>query len=154
MMKTYATPEEVLARIEARRSPRPALDTVYAGPRDSVEQTVVGVWTDVLGVDEVGIDDNFFALGGDSLHMTQIASRLRKCFSADLSFDDFFDSPTVAGLSNLLRVRWEEDGDEGTVADDHGFNGIHNENSGSSSVSCHQRLPASLKKQIVCGSPP
>jgi acyl carrier protein len=50
----------------------------------------------------VGREDNFFILGGDSLHMTRIASRLRRQFGVEISMEDFFEEPTVAGIAKLL----------------------------------------------------
>ncbi|MEV0677472.1 non-ribosomal peptide synthase/polyketide synthase [Actinosynnema sp. NPDC050436] len=72
----------------------------YAAPRTEAERLVAAVWEDVLGLDRVGADDNFFALGGDSILSIRVASRLRESF--DLSPRALFDHPTVAGLAAAL----------------------------------------------------
>src|SRR5207248_9532332 len=74
----------ILAAInERRRAHRGAtlmLAEVPAAPRTPVEETLAGIWSEVLGVEPIGIEDNFFQLGGDSLLATQVISRLRRAF--------------------------------------------------------------------------
>lgn len=60
------------------------------------------IWTEVLGIERVGIYDNFFALGGDSLRATQVIARIRAVFQVELSLPKFFQKPTVIGLSEML----------------------------------------------------
>lgn len=68
----------------------------YTAPRDQVEKTIAGVWQDVLGVGRVGIHDNFFDLGGNSLLGIQLVSMLRKAFLLEFPMNSIFESPTVA----------------------------------------------------------
>jgi amino acid adenylation domain-containing protein len=70
----------------------------YAAPRTTVEGKVAAIWAEVFGLDRVGIHDDFFALGGHSLLAGQIAARLRRVYSVDLSLGALFDAPTVAEL--------------------------------------------------------
>src|SRR5205085_8446459 len=84
------------------RHPRPNLQTTYVAPSGEVEQTLAGILQDVIGVDQVGIHDNFFDLGGDSLLAVQVVARLREAFQVDLPLRDFFDTPTVAELAAVL----------------------------------------------------
>ncbi|RKT55884.1 non-ribosomal peptide synthase/polyketide synthase [Saccharothrix australiensis] len=72
----------------------------FVAPRTEAERLVAGVWADVLGVERVGAEDNFFALGGDSILSIRVASRLRETF--DLSPRAVFDHPTVARLAAAL----------------------------------------------------
>lgn len=93
---------ETLDGRPAVRSSRPDLETAYAAPESALERELAEVWAEVLGLERVGLRDNFFALGGDSLHMTQILSRLRRNYKIDISFSDFFHAPTVAELAPHL----------------------------------------------------
>jgi acyl carrier protein len=61
------------------------------------------VWQAVLGLDNVGIHDNFFDLGGNSLLMAQVHSRLREAIDADISMVDLFQYPTISALAHHLR---------------------------------------------------
>jgi amino acid adenylation domain-containing protein len=89
---------------------RPELDVPYVAPRSPVEQVVAGLWTDLLHVEQVGIDDNFLELGGHSLLATQIQSRLRDVFQVEISLRHFFGSPTVAGLTEKVADAGERAG--------------------------------------------
>ncbi|MFG3016931.1 condensation domain-containing protein, partial [Streptomyces cinerochromogenes] len=82
---------------------RPELATTYTAPRNSTEETIAGVWSDVLGIDTVGIHDNFFELGGHSLLATQVTSRLRQRLGVDVPVRALFTSPTVATLAGVVR---------------------------------------------------
>ena len=84
-------------------SRRPSLQTNYDAPRDETEQQMARVWGDALGIDEVGINDNFSELGGHSLIAIRIVSELRKAFQIDLPVRALFDAPTVAELSNYIK---------------------------------------------------
>jgi amino acid adenylation domain-containing protein len=85
------------------RHARPRLQTAFVAPRDPAEREIAALWQDLLGVDEIGIDDDFFALGGHSLLGTQLLSRLNRAFEVKLPLDALFDAPTVAGLAVRLR---------------------------------------------------
>lgn len=97
------SPAEVLSRIDSTRRPRPELDVPYVAARDATEQMLANCWAEVLGLKEVGVDDNFFNLGGDSIHMAQIASLLRERCGVEVGFGKFFDHPTVASLAQVIR---------------------------------------------------
>jgi amino acid adenylation domain-containing protein len=81
---------------------RPDLAQPFVAPRTPTEETLVGIWTEVLRIERVGIHDNFFELGGHSLLATQVMSRVRTVFAADLPLRRFFETPTVAGLAESL----------------------------------------------------
>jgi acyl carrier protein len=68
----------------------------FVAPRDPVEDALAGIWTEVLGIEPVGVCDNFFALGGDSLLATQLISRVRAAFRVELPLGTIFREPTVA----------------------------------------------------------
>ncbi|MEH0844045.1 SDR family NAD(P)-dependent oxidoreductase [Micromonospora sp. CPCC 205711] len=70
-----------------------------AAPRTELEATIAGVWRDGLGVGEVGVDDDFFALGGNSLVAVQLIAAMRKATGVRLPMRSLFETPTVAGLA-------------------------------------------------------
>jgi amino acid adenylation domain-containing protein len=78
---------------------RSALSASYRPPSTTVERTVAGVWRDVLGVGAVGRDDNFFDLGGNSLRLVQVQSRLQLALDRELSIVELFRYPTIRALS-------------------------------------------------------
>jgi amino acid adenylation domain-containing protein len=71
----------------------------YVAPRTAVEEAVAAVWADVLGLDRVSVDADFFALGGHSLLATQVVAQLRSDFAIELALHSLFVYPTVASLS-------------------------------------------------------
>lgn len=81
---------------------RPDLAQPFVAPRTPAEETLAGIWTEVLRIERVGIHDNFFELGGHSLLATQVMSRVRSVFAVELPLRRFFESPTVAGLAESL----------------------------------------------------
>jgi acyl carrier protein len=89
--------------LPAPRSTRPAPADTFVAPRDPVEQVLVGIWSDVLRVEKVGIQDSFFELGGDSILSLQIVSRIRATLQIDVPLRALFEGPTVAGLAGVLR---------------------------------------------------
>ncbi|HEX3525705.1 MAG TPA: amino acid adenylation domain-containing protein [Thermoanaerobaculia bacterium] len=80
---------------------RPELGTDYRPPRSELERTIAAVWREVLGVDAVGVHDNFFDLGGHSLLLAQAHSRLA-ALGHDLALLDLFRHPTIDALARRL----------------------------------------------------
>jgi acyl transferase domain-containing protein/acyl carrier protein len=81
---------------------RPQLPVERAAPRNDIEYVVAGIWQELLGIADLGIYDNFFQLGGDSLLGTELVSRLRQVFQVDLPLKTFFHASTVADVSQAL----------------------------------------------------
>jgi len=71
-------------------------------PRTTIEKLLAGIWKAVLHVENVGIDNDFFALGGQSLIATRLLSRVRDTFRAQVTMGEFFDSPTIRGMAALI----------------------------------------------------
>jgi acyl-CoA synthetase (AMP-forming)/AMP-acid ligase II/acyl carrier protein len=79
-------------------------EEAFVAPNTSVEQQLAEIWIEVLGVERVGIHDNFFELGGDSLLAVQIISRLRDNFEMEFPLARLFETPTIAGLTELIET--------------------------------------------------
>ena len=71
----------------------------YTAPRNETETKLAAIWQDVLEVEEVGINDDFFEIGGHSLLAVRLVSQIRKTFGMELPIADVFDYPTVAQLA-------------------------------------------------------
>jgi len=76
----------------------------FAGARTSTEALVARIWSQVLGLGQVSVDDSFFALGGDSIRATLIVSRLRDALHVEISLRSFFEAPTIAGLAETIEA--------------------------------------------------
>lgn len=74
----------------------------FVAPHTPIEKTVAAIWKEVLRCGTVGLHDDFFTLGGDSLRGTQLLSRLRDTFQVALPLDALFDRPTVAALAREI----------------------------------------------------
>lgn len=81
---------------------RPELDTPFVASRTPVEQRLASIWTEVLSLDQVGIHDNFFDLGGHSLAAMRVVSRVIKQFQLELPLQSLFQSPTVAEMAAVI----------------------------------------------------
>ncbi|WP_231608016.1 non-ribosomal peptide synthetase [Streptacidiphilus albus] len=81
---------------------RPDLDTGYTAPRSRIEEEIVAIWQDVLGLAQVGIHDNFFQLGGHSLLATRVTSRIRSGLGIDVPVRTLFTSPTPAAFAAAI----------------------------------------------------
>jgi phthiocerol/phenolphthiocerol synthesis type-I polyketide synthase E len=81
---------------------RPALDVDYAAPTNEVEEQLAELWSGLLGIEKVGIHDDFFGLGGHSLLATQIVARVRDMFHLDLPLQSIFEAPTIARYALLI----------------------------------------------------
>jgi amino acid adenylation domain-containing protein len=96
-------------KVDRRALPTPDtatrnLSTGFVSPRTPIEAQLAQIWSQVLGVEPVGIKDNFFELGGHSLLATQVISRLRDIFSVELSLQNLFEHPTIVGLAQIIEV--------------------------------------------------
>ena len=83
---------------------RPELEQLYIAPRSPEEAQLGILWTEVLGLEKIGIYDNFFELGGHSLLITQLLAKVRNTFEVDLPLKDLFDAPTIAELAQRLEI--------------------------------------------------
>ncbi len=112
--------EEIIAEYDLRRSkyeqtisqvaaskeiyPRPDLSTTYVAPRNKIEQQIAEIWQELLGIEKIGIYDDFFEFGGHSLLATQFTSRLREIFQIQISLQEIFDAKTIAEISQKIEA--------------------------------------------------
>jgi natural product biosynthesis luciferase-like monooxygenase protein len=75
----------------------------FVAPRTVDEVQLARIWREVLDVEQISVNDNFFALGGNSLTATQVLNRVRRDFSTEVSLATFFEAPTVAAFALALR---------------------------------------------------
>ncbi|HEX2269981.1 MAG TPA: SDR family NAD(P)-dependent oxidoreductase [Pyrinomonadaceae bacterium] len=87
--------------------PRPQLSTPYVAPANTLEQKIADVWQRMLGIQQIGVHDNFFDLGGDSLTAVQIAAQLKKEFGVPIPVVKLFEGPTISSLAGILDPKTE-----------------------------------------------
>jgi len=81
---------------------RPALAEAFVAPRTPAEKSLASIWTKLLGIDRIGINDNYFELGGDSLLATQLVSQVRSVFEVELPLVELFRHPTLAEMATSI----------------------------------------------------
>jgi len=81
---------------------RPGLSTDYIPPSNELEQFIIDIWEKNLGYKKIGIMDDWFDLGGDSLMLTQLISRVKEVYPVDISLNIFFKNPTAARLAEMI----------------------------------------------------
>jgi aryl carrier-like protein len=74
----------------------------FVAPRDEIETEIAAIWSELLGVERVGVHDEFFALGGHSLLATQAIMRIRRSHG-DIPLGALLAAPTVADLADVVR---------------------------------------------------
>jgi natural product biosynthesis luciferase-like monooxygenase protein/amino acid adenylation domain-containing protein len=90
---------QALGRLEVERAEE---SEEKAAARTPIEKVVSGIWSETLGLTEVGVRKNFFELGGHSLLATQVVSRVREVFGVELALRTIFQHPTVEGLATVI----------------------------------------------------
>jgi acyl transferase domain-containing protein len=89
-----------------------ALATPYAAPESEAEQLLTEIWRDAVGIDEIGVDDDFLELGGNSLVAVQLAAQISERFRASVSVAQLFESRTIRGLAEAITTSASGDGDQ------------------------------------------
>ena len=91
------------ARGQPTRHPRPAKEgVIFTAPTNKVERVLANIWQELLGIQEVGVDDNFFDLGGDSLLLLRVQASILEALEANLSSAEMFQHTTVRTLARRL----------------------------------------------------
>jgi len=112
-LPTYMIPTHWIILDELPTTPNGKLDTSrlpdptrvqaqYVAPRTEAEHWLTDTWGEIIGVDRVGVQDDFFELGGNSLHITQVVARVRDRFDVEISPREVFTSHTVEALARIL----------------------------------------------------
>jgi natural product biosynthesis luciferase-like monooxygenase protein/amino acid adenylation domain-containing protein len=104
-----ALPLNANGKVDRRALPtpdkgRPELETKFVAPRSAVERRLAGFYTEVLGLHAVGVEDDFFDLGGHSLHATQVISRVRDCFNVELPLSQFFETGKLVDVARRVEL--------------------------------------------------
>jgi acyl carrier protein len=112
MVPSYFIPVEkfpvtATGKVDRRKLPlpeglRPLLAAAYAAPENEIQRTIAAIWKEVLKVDKVGIHDNFFDLGGTSLDIVRLNSRLKEALAKDIPVVILFEYPTVHTFTRHL----------------------------------------------------
>ncbi|MCC5439464.1 non-ribosomal peptide synthetase, partial [Clostridium botulinum] len=92
-------------KFDRRALPEPNLDAglvEYEAPRNKVEETLAKIWSEILGIEKLGINDNFFDLGGHSLKATILMSKIHKELNREVPLKELFKSPTIKDLSKYI----------------------------------------------------
>jgi acyl carrier protein len=98
------------------RHARPQLGNEYVAPRNEVEEAVAATWEEVLGTDGIGVEDNFFKLGGDSLMAIQIGTRLRDSLGVEIPINELFEDATVAAVARAVEKARGKPADDPALA--------------------------------------
>ncbi|MDI9915348.1 non-ribosomal peptide synthetase, partial [Rhodococcus sp. IEGM 1379] len=98
-------PLTAVGKLDRAALPEPVFDAgavQYRAPSGQIELAVAGIFAEVLGIDDVGADDGFFELGGNSLSATRVMARIRASLGAENGVRDLFEAPTVAALAKRI----------------------------------------------------
>jgi phthiocerol/phenolphthiocerol synthesis type-I polyketide synthase E len=88
---------------------RPAIATAYIAPESELELLLAELWCEFLGISPIGVMDNLFELGGDSLLAIQLLAKVRATYGVDIHPGDIFKTPTIARLAELIEIRLIEE---------------------------------------------
>ena len=95
-------------KVDRKALPLPSSESSGAGkggaPRTKSEETIAGIWSELLKIEGIGIDDDFFDLGANSLTATALVAKLRGIFGVELSLASLFEQPTVARIAEIVDV--------------------------------------------------
>ncbi|WP_432401628.1 non-ribosomal peptide synthase/polyketide synthase [Wukongibacter sp. M2B1] len=112
MIPTYIVPIEKMplspnGKVDRKALPEPDEDmrtgVEYVAPRDETEEKLAALWQEILGVERVGINDNFFEIGGHSLKATSLVSRIHKEFNVEIPLREVFKMPTILEIAQYMK---------------------------------------------------
>lgn len=82
---------------------RPELDSEFVEARDEVERTLVGFWSELLGVEQIGVKDSFFDLGGHSLIAVRLFAQIKKAYHVEYPISVLFEAPTIERCASMIK---------------------------------------------------
>ena len=118
-IQRYVTPSAPAAAADEApaKYARPTLASAFVAPADEVEQAIAAIWQDLLGIEQVGAQDDFFELGGHSLLATRVVARVKEQFQINLPLRIMFEAPTVSGIAERVKQsQWLAKGRESLAA--------------------------------------
>lgn len=99
-------------KLDRKALPKPNLEEIssqeYVAPRNNSEETIAQLWIDILGYEKIGIHDNFFKLGGDSIIAIRLISKINKAFDIRLGVDQLYKNQTIAEFSELMSKQQDD----------------------------------------------
>ncbi|WP_432403715.1 condensation domain-containing protein [Wukongibacter sp. M2B1] len=106
IIKLREIPKKINGKIDYQALPEPVAskEKVYIPPRNEMEKRMAMIWSEILGIKEVSINDSFFGLGGNSLDIMALISKLHKEFNIKISFGEIFNNPTIDTLSKIINT--------------------------------------------------
>jgi amino acid adenylation domain-containing protein len=98
-------PTTITGKLDRKALPKPDLNTLtmeYIKPRNEVEETLCQIWEEILEINRIGINDDFFYLGGNSILTIQLLARILRKFNVSISLKDIFENRTVSNISKII----------------------------------------------------
>lgn len=105
-------PQIVHSQLSSAKRPRPALSQAFVKPGTPTQETLAAIWREILGVEEIGLDDPFSALGGSSIHLVRLHVAIRRELGAFFELVELFELPTIA--VQAARIEAERSSSAGT----------------------------------------
>ncbi len=114
----FSTIDQILHAVELhKRRARTGSGEAFVAPRTPVEEIVAEIFQQTLGVERIGVHDNFFRLGGHSVLATMLVAKVADSFAMDLSLRAFFDAPTVAAMAEAIELYQIQRSDSDLIAE-------------------------------------
>ena len=108
-IKLKKMPLNTSGKIDRKALPKPDISTItseaYTAPRNKQERKFCKIWQDILGIKRIGMDDNFFHLGGNSLMIVKMLSILQQEFEIKIEAEQVFTHPTIAAISSFIKSK-------------------------------------------------
>jgi amino acid adenylation domain-containing protein len=92
-------------------------ERAYVAPRTKIEETIAGIWTELLGVERISVNDGFFELGGDSLLISRLVARIHTVFDVNLPIRSIFLTPTLKNIAAAVKAQRALKNDQSYVED-------------------------------------
>jgi amino acid adenylation domain-containing protein len=92
-------------------------DRVYVAPRTKIEEAIAAIWTELLGVERISVNDGFFELGGDSLLISRLVARIHRVFDVNLPIRSIFLAPTLKNIATAVKAQRALKNDQSYVED-------------------------------------